>query len=559
MTLFWYEIAHFLIAIFGILVALSASALFFLVIRYERQLQTVWRAIGFSALAVTFLLFIFERKYEIVGTPALIVQAFAFISIYIGVFAEPKLSQLLQIGKKSVSADHAAYRNVRATVGGRAAPAPLTVFFLVLVALILVSVFWAPYTRAFLEALAALFVGLTIPIQIRRYQREVDDQKARRLNLYPLLGYIALLAGMVALVFFRLPGTLEIVSLRQLTLEYSWIWQLGQALLALGFVFLGLWAWTFIRVRPFLRTYVVFLSIAIVVASFGSLIFTMLIFGIVERNNLKLMSEGAKTQDLIMQDRATQALAFAIDIGKNPDVLQSLGQHTIAPLRDRIKQYVTDSNASNIRIYDPNGQIIVSSTDERDEGRVIRDDRYLNFTLSQHRQYKTFDLVPGVLTPSVIARALYPILNGQQELLGVVEVDHSFDNAFVDFSQKKTGLDVTIYAGKKRAATTIMTLDGVSRWTGSEESDQAVIDTVLQQGKLYSAALDRLGRPYYSAFEPVKNVNGEIIGMVTVGTPTALLFEETRQQLITTFLIVMLISLLVALLGYVAVRSFGRK
>lgn len=557
MTLFWYEIAHFLIAIFGILVTVSAATLFFLVIRYERQLQTLWRAIGFSAVALGLLLFIFERKFPILELPALFVQAFGFISIYIGVFAEPKLSQLLQIGKRPPATEHDTYQNFKNSVGKRAA-SPLTTFFLTLIAVILVGVFWSSYLPAFLEALAALFVALTIPIQIRRYQREQQDQKARQLNLYPLLGYIALLIGMAALTLYRLPA-LDLVLARTFILEYSAIWQFGQLGLFIGLLFLAVWAWNFIRVRPFLRTYVVFLSIAILVASIGSLVFTTLIFRIVERNNLTLMTQGAKSEDLVLQDRANTALLVARTIGNDDEILLAHGQHQQDRLRELITEYLNNSSADTIRIYDQSGTITISPTDERDEGRLIRDDRYLNFALTERKQLKTFDTRPGILSPEVVARALYPILDDQQTVLGAIEVDYVFDNAFVDFSKGKTGLDVTVYADKKRSATTILTQDNVSRWTGSEETERSVIEGVLGEGKLVSLALDRLGRPYYSAFEPIRNVNGDIIGMVAVGTPTVTLFEETRQQLITTFLIVMLISLLVALVGYLAIRSFGRK
>ncbi|MFC1640767.1 cache domain-containing protein, partial [Patescibacteria group bacterium] len=83
-----------------------------------------------------------------------------------------------------------------------------------------------------------------------------------------------------------------------------------------------------------------------------------------------------------------------------------------------------------------------------------------------------------------------------------------------------------------------------------------VVVKVYENGESIRLALDRLGRPYYSAFQPIRDVNGEIIGMVSVGTPTNLLFEDTRQQLITTFLIATLISLLTAFFGYLAIRYF---
>ena len=441
---------------------------------------------------------------------------------------------------------------------GKKTPSPLTIFFLSGIILLIVSIFWKPFVPAFLEATAAFFVALTLPLQIRRYQREQNNPKMSLLNLYPVLGYAMLFIGMVSLTLFRLPA-LDIVILRQFTLEYSNVWIYGQLLSFLGLLFLFRWAWTFIRVRPFLRTYIVFLEIAIVVASLGSLVFTTLIFGIVERNNLDLMTQGVKTEDLVLQDRANTALLVARTIGNDNQVLRDIGQHNLEGVRKEIESYISNSNADVIRIYDQQGKILISPSDIREEGQNSQNDNFLNYVLTNHKQYRTFDVHPGVLSSEVMTRALYPILDSKETTLGVVEVDYVFDNAFVDFLKNKTGLDTTIYAGKKRSATTIYTLDNVSRWVGSEETEQQVIGQVLNEGKIFSSAINLLGRPYYSAFDVIRNVNGDKIGMISVGTPTSALFEQTRQQLITTFLIVMLISLLVALVGYLAIRNFERK
>jgi sensor histidine kinase regulating citrate/malate metabolism len=81
---------------------------------------------------------------------------------------------------------------------------------------------------------------------------------------------------------------------------------------------------------------------------------------------------------------------------------------------------------------------------------------------------------------------------------------------------------------------------------------------VLNRGGTYATMIDRLGVEYYSAYKPIRDINGEIIGMVSVGVPANLLIESTRQQLVTTFLIVMFLSLLAVLVGYGAVRSIGK-
>ena len=97
MQIFLYEFFHFLAASLAILVSLSSFALFILTFRYEKKLQTVWRALGFLLLAIAFLLLIWERKSAAVDIFAVVVQAFALFSIFVGVSKEPKLVHLVKV------------------------------------------------------------------------------------------------------------------------------------------------------------------------------------------------------------------------------------------------------------------------------------------------------------------------------------------------------------------------------------------------------------------------------------------------------------------------------
>jgi sensor histidine kinase regulating citrate/malate metabolism len=80
-----------------------------------------------------------------------------------------------------------------------------------------------------------------------------------------------------------------------------------------------------------------------------------------------------------------------------------------------------------------------------------------------------------------------------------------------------------------------------------------VVESVLKNGMTYSTMTDRLGRVYYSAYKPIRHIDGRIIGMVSVGTVANELFEDTRQQLLTIFLLVTVMALLAAMVAYRAV------
>jgi len=557
MNLFWQEYLHFIVSVFAILVCLSSGWLFLLTYEYEKKLHTVWRSVGFFSLAIAFFLLILERKFQSLGLVAVVFEVIGFFSIYLGVFAEPKLSQLIETSegksKKEITSrkKNALLKRLRSDL--------LTLGLLVVGVLVIINVF--PLLKGYLftglEIVAAIFIVATIVLQRKRYLGERKGKLVKKQNLYPLVGFTFLLLRGVSLALYRLPE-LDLVALRNLTLDFGTTWQFSVLFTFLGFLFLAIWTWNFVKVRTVLRTYIVVLIVAIIVSTLGSLIFANFVFQTVESNNLHLMTQGANTQNLMLQDRSDKALFTAKMMASNSSLVDKIYNDYYTAARKEAEIYLENSGADILRIYGPKGRILISPSDTRDEGRAIDNDALLTQALNEKKVMQALDTQPGVLADILVARAIYPIVSNEK-IIAAIEIGYKFDTAFVDYFQRETGLDATIYANAKRSATTIKTLDGVSRWVGSEETNPKVIEKVLGQGKSYSTATDRLGQKYYSAFKPVKNSQGEVVSMVSVGTPTHSLIEDTRQKLIDTLLIVTIISLLVALLGDSTIRNLNKR
>lgn len=100
MQIFLQEYLFFVVAAFAILVSVASASLFLLTYKYEQQLRTVWRAVGFLELALAFFLLVLERKFPVFELPALGVLLIGFYSIYKGVLAEPVLSHLQKLTSK---------------------------------------------------------------------------------------------------------------------------------------------------------------------------------------------------------------------------------------------------------------------------------------------------------------------------------------------------------------------------------------------------------------------------------------------------------------------------
>jgi methyl-accepting chemotaxis protein len=101
---------------------------------------------------------------------------------------------------------------------------------------------------------------------------------------------------------------------------------------------------------------------------------------------------------------------------------------------------------------------------------------------------------------------------------GSVKLNNNFEA--VDLIGSLTQDTVTIFQGDKRITTNVKSEDG-TRAVGTKVS-QEVAQATLQEGKTYIGKALVVGRWNQTAYEPIKNEAGKIIGMFYVGVPNDL-------------------------------------
>lgn len=114
----------------------------------------------------------------------------------------------------------------------------------------------------------------------------------------------------------------------------------------------------------------------------------------------------------------------------------------------------------------------------------------------------------------------------------------------VDLLGKKTGDTVTIFQGDTRVATNVMK-DG-ERAVGTQASAE-VTDAVLKNGKQFYGQADVAGSSYQTAYMPLKNKEGNIIGMLYTGANQSILASLT-QSLFTQFAIVLAVVIMISVI-----------
>jgi len=121
------------------------------------------------------------------------------------------------------------------------------------------------------------------------------------------------------------------------------------------------------------------------------------------------------------------------------------------------------------------------------------------------------------------------------------------DLKLVDRLSELTGNSVTIFLNDTRVATTVRQTDG-ERAIGTKVSD-VVAQTVLKNGERYLGEANVVGQVYQTAYEPIRDRAGNIVGMFYVGISRSYAQEMIANSLIQTAVIGIGLTIIVGLLA----------
>ncbi|WP_374655915.1 methyl-accepting chemotaxis protein [Dongia sp.] len=130
--------------------------------------------------------------------------------------------------------------------------------------------------------------------------------------------------------------------------------------------------------------------------------------------------------------------------------------------------------------------------------------------------------------------------------------------ALVDRVKELVGGTATIFQGDTRVATNVMKPDGSGRAVGTKLAKNAAYDSVLGQGKPYNGTVDILGQTFFTGYDPIKNDAGETIGILYVGVKKSDYFELVDSLLMNFGLVTLIVTVLLAVLGFWVTRRLLR-
>ena len=135
------------------------------------------------------------------------------------------------------------------------------------------------------------------------------------------------------------------------------------------------------------------------------------------------------------------------------------------------------------------------------------------------------------------------------------------EESLIDSFTEGVDADITIFYGDTRYASSIKDASG-KRPIGTQASD-AVVQAVLKGGKNYESTDANVnGKPYYAYYEPLKNPDGQIVGMFFAGVPSAeidaFINKEVTKIIIIGIIIAIVCGVIAAFVANAIVKAISK-
>ena len=254
-----------------------------------------------------------------------------------------------------------------------------------------------------------------------------------------------------------------------------------------------------------------------------------------------------------VDDTAAKMAAAAQLTAARKDLAEAIVRGDTAFVQGLGREVMRDSKAGFVTIADKDGNVV---------GRG-HSDKAGDSVLNQPNVKKALagEATTGIEEGTVVKfslRAGAPVKLGGKVVGSVTTgIDLTPANhAFVEDIKKMFDVECTLFQGDTRATTTIMK-DG-QRVIGTKMDNPQVLDAVLARGQRYLDVNKILGKEYNTAYWPLKDASGKVIGMLFIGKDRSIVASTVRNTELSILAILAVVGGLMVFAGILVVRSITR-
>lgn len=248
-----------------------------------------------------------------------------------------------------------------------------------------------------------------------------------------------------------------------------------------------------------------------------------------------------------IQDYYDNAAKFSKDMAEDALTISAMGKDDSVAAARQMNDYLTRSGASNGLLVDPSGKVMACS-DVNFKAKDMSMVPIVADAISGNAGV-TLDIADGI--PFSISGSA-PIYDGVGTIKGAVIYLYSLeDTKIVDTLKSATNIEFTIFKGKTRINTSIVE-DG-KRQIGTEAS-QLIQDEVLVAGKTVQQELDVFGEKHMCIYSPLRDYEGNIVGMLFAGKNIKDILTAKYTGLLTSVAVALVLFIVSGLIQILIIR-----
>ncbi len=540
--LFWLQNSHYVTEVFAAFLMVTAGWIYIDGWLIERRMKTFARAAGFFALAIWSFL-----GAAPVGTFGATEQVAPFVGLVgFGIILASLLVDPIPLkpGEKTIGILSKLWSSTSAIlpIGGLASRgrefagstlAPIVPALLFLGGLLVQPLFWMLCFSAMITFLVYL-----------HYTKGIQSEWK-----YFYVGFLFISISL----FFGLVSVWQNSSnvlLAQLVSTYHVAWIAEHAVKLVGAIFLGAWAWGFIRFRMLPQMFSSFIAISFAIFVLVTIIYTGLLLSRTQQSATRDLETNVRTLNFAMEKVKESAVLAARIAASNPQVREAVKSGNKDALFSNLNSLMFENGTDFMLALNTGGEVLMRAEDRTRFGDSLAEDPVVWRALDGKAVVTTLS-EQGITLPSVSIRAASPIVDasesGEPEIIGAVVTGYLLDAAFVDGIKQITDLDVTVYAYDVSAATTFTAPGGQLRLVGAREPNREITNAVLKKGETYTGEATVLNRPFLASYVPIKDIEETTVGMFFTGKSQAAFLASVSDVIQMTFsisIVLMVLSIL---------------
>lgn len=411
--------------------------------------------------------------------------------------------------------------------------------------------FAIPLLSTALIPLSGVLMLLIAAVYFRRVNESLDKQLKPAVLAFLFLG----IAEILRIPFFW--SDTAVVFWSKILATFGPLWSMHHIFELIGILILALWVWGYIRFRLQIQLFTTTVALTLCIFIITTFFFVFLLLRNLEADALSHLKTDVRVVQYAIERLEAESLAIATAVAENPEVKTAFSKNNENDLYKLTSNLMLSYNTNFLSVVNDTGRVVMRGEDKESVGDTLIFDPTVKSALDgQH--LATVVSREGAIAPRIQINASVPFYEGAN-VRGAISTGFWIDSAFVDGVKDVTGLDVTVFGGNKRAATTFLGPDKKSRFVGTLEPNKDILNTVLEKGETFAGVANVLNQPYYTVYAPLKTYGDRPIGMLFVGKPQITLFETAKKSIDLTFLGSMILIVLSLIPAYLFSRFLSEQ